>query len=274
MSPPLPLIAVDMDDVLCRTNETVATWHNTHYGTDMTIADFHYYHYWKNPGWGTPLETLSKVRQFSDSDAFLQTPPVEGSLEGTRSLKALGYRLEIVTARAMRHQPMTEQWLAQWLPGIIDQVHYTGEFEHNPNAGVPPPPVVDQPPDPKKVTKADVLKTIGARALIDDSLPNALLCAPVAPVLLFGDYQWNKRPSTDMSAQDKMSYEERKRWEQIEARYRAEKNGVEVKESDWNKWWERENLHDLPPNITRVNSWSQAIEWFKSSEGKKAIHRE
>lgn len=270
----LPLIAVDMDDVLCRTNEVVASWHNKNYGTDMTIAEFHYYHYWKNPGWGPPSETLRKVRVFSESDDFAKIPPVEGALEGVKALKALGYRLEIVTARGARHKPMTDKWLAQWLPGVIDRVHYTGEFEHNPNAGVPPPPVVGQPPDPKKVTKADILKMIGARALVDDSLPNALLCAPVAPVLLFGAYQWNKRPSLDVSAQDRMSYSERQRWEQVEAKYRAEQNGVPVRESDWSNWWEREDLHDLPPNITRASSWSQVIEWFKSSEGRMAVGHE
>lgn len=88
---------------------------------------------------------------------------------------------------------------------MIDKVHYTGEFEHNPNVAIPPPPVNGDGAAPKKLNKADILSLIGARALIDDSLPNALLCASVAPVLLFGDYQWNKRPSTDSSAQDRMS---------------------------------------------------------------------
>ncbi|KAG8736746.1 hypothetical protein FRC12_017471 [Ceratobasidium sp. 428] len=171
----------------------------------MGISDFHYYHYWKNPGWGTPTETLHKVRLFSGSDEFAKIPPVDGALEGIKALKALGYRLEIVTARSTRHQPMTEDWLSRWLPGLIDKVHYTGEFEHNPNVAIPPPPTTDSIANIKKITKADILVAIGARALIDDSLPNALLCAPVAPVLLFGDYQWNKRPSTDSSAQDRMS---------------------------------------------------------------------
>lgn len=89
--------------------------------------------------------------------------------------------------------------------GVIDKIHYTGEFEHNPNVAIPPPPVDDDGSIPKKLNKADILTLIGARALIDDSLPNALLCAHVAPVLLFGDYQWNKRPSNDSTAQDRMS---------------------------------------------------------------------
>ncbi|KDN41922.1 hypothetical protein RSAG8_07139, partial [Rhizoctonia solani AG-8 WAC10335] len=246
--------------------------HNLHYGTNLTIADFHYYHYWKNPGWGSPTETLNKVREFSKSEYFLNTPPVEGALDGVKALKDLGYRLENVTARALRHQHGTDMWLNKYLPGVIDKVHYTGEFEHNPNAAVPPPPNGSR--DPKKLTKADVLKTIGAKALIDDSLPNALLCCDVAPVLLFGDYQWNRRPSFDETARDRMSYSERQRWEQVEAKYRAEKNGVEVKGSDWEEWWERDNLYILPPGINRASSWTQVIEWFKSEEGRKALGQE
>ncbi|CAE6426848.1 unnamed protein product [Rhizoctonia solani] len=265
----LPLVAVDMDDVLCRTNETAAIWHNVYYGTNLTIADFHYYHYWKNPGWGSPTETLTKVREFSKSEYFTNTPPVEGAIEGVKALKSLGCRLEIVTARALRHQHGTDMWLNKYLPGVIDKVHYTGEFEHNPNAAIPPPPNGSE--YPKKLTKADVLKTIRAKALIDDSLPNAMLCSGVVPVVLFGDYQWNKRPSFDETAQDRMSYSERQRWEQVEAKYRAEKNGIESKESDWNEWWERDNLYVLPPGINRAKSWTQVIEWFKSEEGRKAL---
>lgn len=266
-----PLIAVDMDDVLCRTNEAVAKWHNKNYNTSITINDFHYYHYWKNPGWGTPSETIAKVHTLAESSEFASVPPVEGAVEGAKALKALGYRLEIVTARGTHHKTQTEGWLAKWLPGVIDKIHYTGEFEHNPNVAIPPPPVDDDGSIPKKLNKADILTLIGARALIDDSLPNALLCAHVAPVLLFGDYQWNKRPSNDSTAQDRMSYAERERWEEKEAKYRAKKDGTEVTEADWHSWWERENLHELPPNITRVSGWPAVIEWFKSDEGRKAL---
>ncbi|KAJ1310260.1 hypothetical protein OPQ81_007002 [Rhizoctonia solani] len=268
----LPLIAVDMDDVLCRTNETAAIWHNLHYGTNITIDDFHYYHYWKNPGWGSPTETLNKVREFSKSGHFMNTPPVEGALEGVKALKGLGYRLEIVTARALKHQHGTDRWLDKYLPGVFDKVHYTGEFEHNPNVAVPPPP--NGSINSKKLTKSDVLKMIGAKALIDDSLPNALLCTEVVPVLLFGEYQWNQRPSFDETIQDRMSYSERQRWEQVQAKHRAENNGIEVQESDWNEWWERDNLYILPQGITRVRTWSEVIEWFKSEKGRKDLGHE
>ncbi|KAF8744116.1 Enoyl-(Acyl carrier protein) reductase, partial [Rhizoctonia solani] len=241
-----------------------------------------------NPGWGTPTETLRKVREFAQSEYFINTPPVEGAIEGVKRLKGLGYRLEIVTARALRHQPGTDKWLEKYLPGslvdanlqwparidithigVIDKVHYTGEFEHNPNAAVPSPPHDSE--NPKNTTKADVLKKIGAKALIDDSLPNALLCSEVVPVLLFGEYQWNKRPSLDVTSQDRMSYSERQRWEQVEAKHRAEKNGTELKENDWNEWWERDNLYILPPRIVRAGSWTNVIECSRTRPQTESI---
>jgi len=36
-----PLIAIDMDDVLCQTNASVAEWHNETYGTDMSLDKFY-----------------------------------------------------------------------------------------------------------------------------------------------------------------------------------------------------------------------------------------
>ena len=36
-----PLIAIDMDDVLCQTNASVAEWHNETYGTNMNLDLFY-----------------------------------------------------------------------------------------------------------------------------------------------------------------------------------------------------------------------------------------
>jgi hypothetical protein len=35
------LIAIDMDDVLCQTNASLAGWHNETYGTNMSIDRFY-----------------------------------------------------------------------------------------------------------------------------------------------------------------------------------------------------------------------------------------
>lgn len=82
-----------------------------------------------------------------------------------------------------------------------------------------------------------MLRHIGASMLIDDSLDNALDCARAGiPCLLFGEYEWNRRPSTI----DSLGFKERERLEGVGSR-----------------WWERENVPNsaLSPLIRRVDGW-------------------
>jgi hypothetical protein len=73
------VIAVDFDDTLSYTNRTICQWHNDKYGTKMSLDDFHSYYYWKNPGWGTPTEAISKVHAFLSSPHVNEIPPIEGA---------------------------------------------------------------------------------------------------------------------------------------------------------------------------------------------------
>ncbi len=85
--------------------------------------------------------------------------------------------------------------------------------------------------------------------LIDDSVENALACAnadPPVPVLLFGDYEWNKRESLTDEPKDNLGYEERLKYE----------NGKE--------WWKEEYVK-LPENIRRVKDWPQVVQWVKDN---------
>ncbi|KAF8334076.1 uncharacterized protein EI90DRAFT_2884894, partial [Cantharellus anzutake] len=232
-----PLIALDLDDVLCQTNVSIAKWHNATFDTYMTLDDFHYYHYWKNPYWGSPEETLKKVQQFLKSPEFLNVPVVEGAKEGVAELRRLGFRLVIVTARASRDSKLTDEWLSAHLPGSIDAVYYTGEFVKKD----------DSADAVRPMTKAEVLRDIGAVLFVDDSLNNAASCASAQnapPVLLFGNYEWSKRYSKydPVDERAKMSFEERCR-------------------IDGNHFWEKEVVDDasLPPQLTRVSSWPEVI---------------
>jgi len=208
-SPPnSPLLALDLDDVLVASNAAAAKWHSTNYES-ITLNDFHYYHYWKNPGWGTPHETMRKVREFYASSEFRYAPLVEGAIEGVRALRQLGFRLVIVTARSMNMTELTENLVRTHFPGCFEAIHYTGAFERKEvmQNGVRQVR--------RKLEKIEVLHTIGASLLVDDSLENAFVCARDAqpvPVLLFGNWQWNKRRSLmrdDPGCQDYLSYKER-----------------------------------------------------------------
>jgi len=223
------VIACDLDDTLSQTNSSVAAWHNERYGTSMTLDDFHYYHYWKNEGWGTPDETMSKLAEFYQSDSWRDMDPVPGAKEGLERLISKGYSISVVTARGDNQREATEEYLAKWFPGLIDKIHFTGEF------------VGDKHGNSDKTTKYEVCQSISAVALIDDNLNHVVSCSagrPPVPTVLFGEYEWNKRLSSVASELDQMGYEQR---------LLAEK-GVE--------WWKEDELHELPLLVKRSSSWA------------------
>ena len=143
--------------------------------------------------------------------------PIDGAQEGTAALRRLGYRLVIVTARNEHVRDTSWEWVQRHFPGCFDEIICTGQFAFQQR--LDDVPGADQGNVvPKKVTKAEVCVRIGAKLLIDDSLENAVACATYVsssgdggppPVLLFGDYQWNKRLSLPEDERDDMTYARR-----------------------------------------------------------------
>lgn len=81
---------------------------------DIAYTD---YHWWKNPHWGTPQETVHKVKRLYASGRVYQTTPVPGALEGAQKLREMGYTLVIVTAREKEEMEHTERWLERHFSG-------------------------------------------------------------------------------------------------------------------------------------------------------------
>jgi hypothetical protein len=101
------------------------------------------------------------------------------------------------------------------------------------------------------ITYVQVCRNINAQLLIDDSAENALSCATASPptrVLLFGDYQWNKRCSNPEDNRDAMSFDRR-----LEA-----KGGRE--------FWKEEQL-EVPEGapLERVKDWGEVIQWIQKT---------
>lgn len=143
--------------------------------------------------------------------------PIDGAQEGAAALRRLGYRLVIITARNEHVRDASWEWVQRHFPGCFEEIICTGQFALQQRLdGVPG---VDQANViPKKLTKAEVCIRIGAKLLIDDSLENTVACAEYVspngdgaapPVLLFGDYQWNKRLSLPEDEHDEMAYARR-----------------------------------------------------------------
>ncbi|KAH9853054.1 hypothetical protein C2E23DRAFT_868248 [Lenzites betulinus] len=242
-----PVIAVDMDDVLSQTNDAVAKWHNDTYGTKMTLDDFYYYYYWMNPYWGNPTETVQKVEKIWETDYLEKAPAVPGAYEGVLHLKNLGFRLVVVTARQPRELDRSLGWLDAHFPGLFETVICTGQSQET---------LADEHELVTKLSKADVCRRIGAKFLVDDSAENALKCAtadPPVPVLLFGDYAWNRHAAHYDDVKKEVSF--------------AEKFEREGRREFW-----KEDTLEVPAGapLTRVKNWAEVIEWVEKqqAEGK------
>lgn len=258
-----PVIAIDLDDVLSGTNAVVAQWHNETYGTQMTTNDFYYYFYWKNPFWGTPYSTRSKVRAFYTSGGMTQTQPVPGAREGVEALCALGYRLIIVTARGKDSHADSWAWVERWFPGCFHSMICTGQFA---NAEKRTTDGIDTLTSARKdhevvtrLSKAEVCIDIGAKLLIDDSMENALACAyhiPLdgvtkpPPVILFGSYEWNKRLSLASDECNDMVYE-----------VRLQREGAKFLEEDVKRGDEALEQANTHHSVRRAGDWSEVVQY-------------
>ncbi|KAJ6519406.1 hypothetical protein C8R45DRAFT_951372 [Mycena sanguinolenta] len=253
LSPPTaslePVIAVDLDDVLSQTNLKVAQWHNEKYGTQMDLSTFYYYYYWKNPFWGTTQETFDKVAEFYRTDSIFHAIPVPGAREGVQALKDMGYKLVIVTARTAEVADASWDWVEKYFPGMFTNLVFTGQFKdahklhHNEVL--------------TNLTKSGVCADLKAQVLIDDSAENAIQCATASPptrVLLFGDYQWNKRISRSGDGADEMCFDKR------------------LAAVGGKKFWLEETLvvPDGVP-IERVRDWSEVVRWITAARQEGRI---
>jgi len=158
------VIAIDIDEVLCRFAEAFEAWRTGRPIGTRDVGDCHF---------AASMEDAAQARgAFVASEAFAQIPPVPGALEALRRLKALGLRPECVTTRSELLRGPTERYLERFFPGLISRVHFV---------------LVRQ--------KGLICKNIGARLLIDDQLQNvadAIACGVHAIIFdLDRKYVWN-----------------------------------------------------------------------------------
>jgi hypothetical protein len=145
-------IALDYDGVIADTNQVKSDWIAGTLGLDV-------------PPWlcnrteCVPLIGLENYNRMSPivygREASLRAQPMPGVLEAVHTLRQM-YRLAIVTARTEEQVQWTREWLAQ--QGIEDAF----EGIHSSSGGI---------------AKADILRQLGAIALIEDDVRH-LLKAP------------------------------------------------------------------------------------------------
>jgi hypothetical protein len=106
---------------------------------------------------------------------------VPGAFEALQELLPQ-LRFVIVTSRQTMLRAATEEWVSIHFPGLFEGVHFANHYARDGS---------------KPRSKLEIIKELGAVALVDDSRHHALECADgsLPTVVLFGDYAWNK-PST------------------------------------------------------------------------------
>jgi hypothetical protein len=228
------------------------------YSTDASVRSSRAHPSLQNPFWGTFLTTHEKVREFYASGQMSQAQPVPGAREGVEALRALGYRLIIVTARAKHEHAESWAWVERWFPGCFDNMICTGQFANAGKSALDAVAGSEAHEIATKLSKAEVCIDIGAKLLIDDSLENALACANYIPldgvlaepppVLLFGSYEWNKRPSSASDEHDGMAYDNR-----------FQREGGTFLDEDVKRGDEALDLANTRHSVRRVNDWTEVV---------------
>jgi len=170
----LPVIGIDLDDVLFDFMGPLSKWHNDVHGTVIDREEYHSFDL-KEVWQCAYQEALDRVWNFYQSDHYRNAMPIPGALDVLKQLQQ-NYRLVIVTARPETMEVETRAWLASHFPEIFDEIIFTNHYY---DTGV-------------KRTKSSVCLERGVQVFVEDALHNALDVAGAGiPVLLF-DTPWNR----------------------------------------------------------------------------------
>ncbi len=169
------ILGVDFDDVLVRSGDALAEFHNATYGTNYSREDVTSYSLGEI--WDcTREEAVRRIDEFITTDFHHSAEAVFGAYDALKKLEKF-YNIVIVTGRREIARDSTEDWLKKNFLGLYREVHFTSH---------------DDPDFSKRRLKSDVVKEVGIDAFIDDALGFAKDVAETGiPVFLF-DTPWNQ----------------------------------------------------------------------------------
>jgi len=173
-----PTIVIDLDNVLADSAETFVAFSNEHFGTEISLADYN--EDWQRM-WNVSHEEAERRGEVMRTHQIQRDyRPIAGARETLDSLKDR-YRFTILTSRRKESELRTREWLAEYYPGLFDEIVFSGFFE----------------PDKVKgghlLTKGEQYKQLGAHYVIDDHFKHCeSAIAASASGILFGDYSWNQ----------------------------------------------------------------------------------
>lgn len=177
---PKKTIAVDIDDVLAANAEGFVKFSNERWGTNLKPDD--YSEHWAEV-WGVDFEEVNKRREVIVAEKLFTT---HRFLEDTKSVLfhlEKSYRLIVVSSRSRSIQADTIAWLNKEFGDVFEEIHFAGIWDKTELH------ILER----LKLTKAEILREIGADYLIDDQPKHCIAAAGAGiKTLLFGDYGWNR----------------------------------------------------------------------------------
>jgi 5'(3')-deoxyribonucleotidase len=173
-------IAVDIDDVLAANAEAFIEFSNERWGTNLTPDD--YTEHWAEMWDVDHAEADSRGDVIFEERIFLKHRFFDEAKPVLRHLTKR-YNLVVASSRNARIQKETTAWITKEYSGIFSAFHFA-DIWHQREISID---------ERNKMTKAVMLKEIGADYLIDDQPKHCLAAAEAGLTsLLFGDYRWNR----------------------------------------------------------------------------------
>lgn len=170
-------IAIDLDDVLATSVKSWVAYSNAQWGTNLTVDD--YGEDWAKM-WNVDQEEEKRRALQLYESGILST--FERAEQAEKVVKRLSqhYKLVITTSRVEHVRQATLDWVNTHFKDMFEEIHFAGFYDSlQKNA--------------TKLTKADLLKSIGADYLIDDQPKHCFAAAEIGiNSILFGDYQWSR----------------------------------------------------------------------------------
>jgi uncharacterized HAD superfamily protein len=169
------VFAIDMDDVLVNTVQTINLFHNEKFGTNYHYDDYKSFYLWKTWG-GDRKDIIEKMDQYYHSAYFDNIRVCDEVLPIIGKLADDGHDLYLVTSRPKCVSEKTEKFLSKKFKNIFRQVIFTDHCIDGENY---------------KRKKSDVCRELGADVMIEDCPDYIRDCAKVVPKVLVPVRPWN-----------------------------------------------------------------------------------
>lgn len=166
------VIGFDCDEVLARYIDSFVEFHNTAYGTSLTMASFSTYSLERTLG--IPLaEETRRLAEFHESRYFGEILPYSDAVETISELKGRG--LVVVTSRQEEIIAATHGWVERHFSTAFQSVHFARYHGA-----------------PERPTKVEICQQRDVTDIVEDSLEHALACAAAGVRVFLVDKPWNK----------------------------------------------------------------------------------